>query len=243
MSQEGLFRTVGSRGRLVDRVVDEIQTLIVGGQLLAGTKLPAEMELAARFAVSRTVIREAVRILVAKGLLETRRGVGTTVRQVTRDRVVEPLSMLLQVHKGSIDHLYQVRSILEVAIVGLAAAQATPEDVVELRQIVTDQAMVKNEPIEFAARDADFHRGLAKTTHNPLLIILLDSIRDMMQQIRLRVSSRPDFNQLIVQDHQRILDCVAAKDADSACRAMQEHIERARTFQEEVFISQEHKLT
>jgi GntR family transcriptional regulator, transcriptional repressor for pyruvate dehydrogenase complex len=236
MSQEGLFRTVGSRGRLVDRVVDEVQTLIVGGQLPAGTRLPAEMGLAARFAVSRTVIREAVRILVAKGLLETRPGVGTTVRQVTRDQVVEPLSMLLQVHKGSIDHLHQVRSILEVAIAGLAAAQATPEDIIELRQIVTDQAMVGNEPTEFAAKDADFHRGLANTTHNPLLSILLDSIRDMMQEIRLRVSSRPDFNPLIVHDHQRILDCVAAKDADGARRAMQEHIERARAFQEQVFV-------
>src|SRR3990172_4915905 len=95
-TSKSLFRSVGIKGGLVDRVVEEIQRVIVNGHLELGMKLPPERELAEELGVSRTVIREAVRILVAKGLLETRPGVGTIVRQVNRDQIVGPLSLLLQ---------------------------------------------------------------------------------------------------------------------------------------------------
>jgi DNA-binding FadR family transcriptional regulator len=111
MESESPFRMIGSKARLVDRVVNEIQGLIVEGKLQPGMKLPPEREFADQIGVSRTVVREAVHVLVTKGLLETRPGVGTTVRQVTREQVVEPLGLLLQAHDVSIDNLHQVRSI------------------------------------------------------------------------------------------------------------------------------------
>ena len=112
-----LFQTV-SKQRLVDRVVADIQDLIIQGKLAVGAKLPPERELAELFGVSRTVIREAVRILVTKGLLESKHGIGTMVRQGTRDQLVEPLGWLLQRNDVTLDDLHEVRTILEVEIAG-----------------------------------------------------------------------------------------------------------------------------
>ncbi|MFB0546196.1 MAG: FadR/GntR family transcriptional regulator [Anaerolineae bacterium] len=238
MSGESPFRTVGTKGRLVDRVVNEIQGLIVSGRLEPGTKLPPERELAEEIGVSRTVIREAVHILGTKGLLETRQGVGTIVRQVTRDQIVEPLSLLLQTSDGgiSIEHLHQVRRILEIEIAGLAALQATEDDVEELRRTVTEMGLAEDDPEAFASRDADFHQALAKTTRNPLLVVLLDSIRDLMQEVRLLVTSYPGLPQQVMPDHRKILDRVIAKDPSGARQAMQEHLERARHIQQVVLM-------
>jgi GntR family transcriptional repressor for pyruvate dehydrogenase complex len=236
MDNNNLFRNVGVQGGLVDRVVGEIQRVIVSGQLEPGMRLLPERELAEELGVSRTVVREAVRILVAKGLLETKPGVGTIVRQVTSDQIVEPLSLLLQSQKTgvSIDHLHQVRRMIEIEIAGLAAEQATKGDIVKLRELLADMESVTDIPEAFVTQDADFHRGLARTTHNPLLIILLDSIRDLMQEVRLMVTRHPDLRRLVIPDHRNILDRVATKDPEGARRAMEAHLEHARRFQEEL---------
>jgi GntR family transcriptional repressor for pyruvate dehydrogenase complex len=236
MQDQNLFRYVGIKGGLVDRVVGEIQRVIVDGQLEPGMKLPPERELAYELGVSRTVIREAVRILVAKGLLETRPGVGTLVRQVGRDQIVEPLSLLLQSQEGgiSLDHLHQVRQILEVEIAGLAAVQATEEDIARLKQIVNRMEAAAGVPESFAALDGDFHQALARTTRNPLLVLLLDSIRDVMQAVRLRVNRHPGLYERVMRDHTQIVERVAAKDARGARQAMREHLEHARDIQHAV---------
>ena len=235
MSVETMFRSVAPEGRLVDRVAGEIQRLIVDGQLQAGMRLPSEMELGAQLAVSRTVIREAMHILMAKGLLETRPGVGTIVREVTRDQVVEPLGHLLRVRNASLDHLHQVRAILEVEIAALAAAGAGDDDVAELQRIMDDMEAACGDPETVAACDAEFHRWLAQTTRNPLLTILLDSIRDLMQEVRLRVSTQPFVVQTIIPDHRRVLECVIARDSEGARRAMRAHVDNARSIQQSVF--------
>jgi GntR family transcriptional repressor for pyruvate dehydrogenase complex len=236
MESESIFRNVGVQGGLVDRVVNEIQRVIVSGQLEPGMKLLPERELADELGVSRTVIREAVRILVAKGLLETKPGVGTIVRQVTSDQIVEPLSLLLRTQEEgvSIEHLHQVRHMLEVEIAGLAALQATEDDIAELTGILDNMEAVLDIPEAFVTIDADFHRGLARTTHNPLLIILLDSIRDLMQEVRLLVTRHPDLRKKVMPDHRKILERVAANDPEGARQAMEVHLDHARRFQEEL---------
>jgi GntR family transcriptional repressor for pyruvate dehydrogenase complex len=236
MDSESMFRNVGVQGGLVDRVVNEIQGVIVSGQLEPGMKLLPERELAEELGVSRTVIREAVRILVAKGLLETKPGVGTIVRQVTSDQIVEPLSLLLRAQEEdiSVEHLHQVRRMLEVEIAVLAALQATEEDLAELETVLAEVESVTDIPGPFATKDADYHRGLARATHNPLLIILLDSIRDLMQEVRLLVTRHPDLREKVMPDHRRILERVAARDPEGARHAMEAHLEHALKFQEEL---------
>jgi GntR family transcriptional regulator, transcriptional repressor for pyruvate dehydrogenase complex len=238
MISETLFQNVGTKNRLVDRVADEIQRLITSGQLIPGTRLPPEREFAEQLGVSRPVVREAVHQLVAKGLLESKHGSGTTVRQVTREALVEPLGWIAQAHGATLDDLHDVRSILEIAIAKLAAAQASDVEIARLREIVGQMEGCKDDVACFVGYDADFHQALSETTHNPLLAVLLDSVRDLMQQVRLQVHRHPAVYETVVPDHEAIVAAVAARDPEAAARAMQRHLDHARTFQRAILASQ-----
>lgn len=229
ITQPTVFRAVGSKQKLVDRVVQALEELIISRQLEPDTKLPPERDLADQLGVSRTVLREAVRILVTKGLLETQPGKGTLVRKLTREQVVEPLSLLLRNHTGgeiSFEQLYQVRSILEVEIAGLAASQASEADMAQLKQIVAGMEEAQNDVVTLAARDADFHSALAKMTHNPLLAILVDSIRDLLQEYVARVTPYLDPSQENLPLHQKLLERIEARDVAGARQAMQENLDQ-----------------
>jgi GntR family transcriptional repressor for pyruvate dehydrogenase complex len=228
--ESALFQTV-SKQRLVDRVVADIQDLIIQGKLAVGTKLPPERELAELFGVSRTVIREAVRILVTKGLLESKHGIGTMVRQVTRDQLVEPLGWLLQRNGATLDDLHEVRTILEVEIAGEAAKRATNEDIARLEQVLEHALTVRTNPAAFAASDAEFHQLLAGILHNSMLAVLLDSIRTLMAEIRLKVSRYSEFDTVVLADHAAILAAIRVRNAVDARKAMHNHLVHAREFQ------------
>jgi DNA-binding FadR family transcriptional regulator len=224
------FRTIGRKDGLVDRVVDSIQAQILSGQLAVGARL---------LGVSRTVVREAVCILVTKGLLETRHGVGTTVHAFTRQEAIKPLTMFLRTcgQEVSIEHLYQVRSILEVENAGLAAEKGCDADVGDLRAICAEMEAVAGAPERFAAKDDEFHRRLAQTTHNPLLVLLLDSIHDMMTEVRVLVAQKQGLFEQVMPSHKRIVECVAARDARGARRAMREHLVVALAIQSDLILN------
>ncbi len=231
MKKQNPFQAVGSKERLVDRVVNEIERLIIEGELEPGTKLPPERELAEQLGVSRTVLRESVHILVARGLLETTHGVGTLVRQITREQVVAPLNLYLRTQnagKVSFSDLHRVRSILEVEIAGIAALQATDEDIANLRKIVEDMEMAQDDHEALATRDADFHSALAETTHNSLLIVLVDSIQDLLQEYITLITPYIDPHRDSVQLHFNILERVEAKDAAGAREAMRVNLDQMR---------------
>jgi len=221
-------------------VVNEVQRLITAGQIQPGMRLPPERQLCEQFGVSRTVVREAVRILVTKGLLETRPGIGTTACSLTSQQLTRPLSILMQAHqqKITLDHLHQVRKILEVEIARLAALQANEEDLARLGEIVQSMQEVQGEARQFALLDGEFHQALAATTHNPLLALLLDSIHDLMWDVRLMVQQHPDLAQTVIPDHQRILESIASRQPQAASQAMQEHLDHARLIQER-FLAEE----
>ncbi len=233
------FNTIGNKDRLVDRVVNAIRQMIVDGQLLPGMRLPSERELAERVGVSRTVVREAVHILVAKGLLETRHGVGTIVRQMTSDLVAEPLSLLMQTQGLTLDHIHQVRVILEAATVRLAAQQADAQELARLSAIIEEMPQRIGQLDEFVALDDAFHHALAEMTHNPLIVMLAETIGQIMHEVRVHVHQFGQVYATSTRDHQRIFGRVAAGDADGASQAMLDHLEHARRFQAEYTASKE----
>ena len=237
MPEANLFHAVATKGGLVERVVKDIQRLIIDGHLKPGMKLPSEREMADQIGVSRTVVREAVRILAATGLLEVRRGAGTIVQQITEDHVGERLNLLLRTSGLSLAKVHEVRSILEVEIAGLAAQQATPDDTAKLRGVLAAMDEAKSSPKEFANKDAEFHTVLAQTTHNPLFSVLLGSIRDLMAEVRLSVSQYPDLFATVMPDHYRILDRIIAQDVDGAREEMRAHLVHARSIQQ-AFLAQ-----
>jgi GntR family transcriptional repressor for pyruvate dehydrogenase complex len=182
------------------------------------------------------VVREAVRTLVTKGLLETRHGIGTTVKAITRDEVTLPLTLYLRTcgQEVNIEHLHQVRSILEVANAGLAAAQRTEADIVELTRLCDEMQSAADDAEQFAIKDSEFHRRLIQTTHNPLMMLLLDSVQKMTAEVRTLVGRQPHLFDRVMPTHIRILECVAAQDPDGARAAMREHLDNALAVQREL---------
>lgn len=230
MEYPDLFQAVGPAERLTDLVLRQIQGLILENKIRPGMKLPSERELAEMLGVSRTVVREATGSLATMGLVEIRPGVGIVVRSLNTDKLAASLSLLLRAREGGIsfDHLHEVRSVLEVEIAGLAAERATEEDVAALEEVYAKMDVAEKDSPAFAAGDVDLHRTLARATHNPLFVALMDSIQDVLLEQRLRVAALPDLARKIMPYHRDILDRVKAKDPEGARDAMRRHLIQAR---------------
>jgi GntR family transcriptional repressor for pyruvate dehydrogenase complex len=177
-------------------------------------------------------------MLVTKGLLETRPGVGTLVKKVTSDQITEPLSMIINQAGGvNLEHLSQVRQILEVEIAEAAAREATEQDLERIESVLRSLSTVKDDPAEFNRRDAEFHSALAEASHNPLLAVLLSSIRDLTESVRKLVQNYPHLADVVIPDHIRIFECIQARDPAGARQAMLNHLEHARQIQKDYLAS------
>lgn len=213
---------------LADRVAEHMMGRVLDGTLKRGVRLPPERILAEQFGVSRTVIREAVRTLVSKGLLETSGGSGTYVRSPDPASVAESMSLLLRLHHGATaipyDKVHEVRLVLEVEIAGLAARRAQPEDLLALEREIARQREADADRDAYVASDVAFHAALAAAAHNELFPVLLNSISDVMAEVRQLGFAVPGTHEAAVLHHERILAAVKARDAAAAVRAMKAHL-------------------
>ena len=177
-------------------------------------------------------MREAVHILVTKGLLISRRKLGTLVRSMDQTAISEPLSILLQSKGFTLEDLHEVRSLLEVEIAGLAAERASAENVEQLAAIVNVMESFRSDPVRYAESDAEFHHCLASASGNALLIMLLNSVASLLKEVRLSLSSAPELFVSALADHRRILEAVSSRSSSKARQAMRLHLQHARHIQE-----------
>ena len=203
-----------------------MQELIVQGRLPPGERLPSERELADRFDVSRTVIREAVRSLMAKGLLEVHSGSGMIVCTPTASSIADHFNLLLRLNSEGdpLEYIFDVRHVLEVEIAGRAARQATGADIEEIEYHLQRMADNLEDLEQAAAADVAFHAALARATQNPLFAILLDSISEIMLEVRRLGFTLSGAPQKILEEHARILQSVKSGDVEASQTAMSEHL-------------------
>jgi GntR family transcriptional repressor for pyruvate dehydrogenase complex len=208
-SSTELFKTLLRESTLSDRVTEQIENLIIENHLQPGDHLPPERELARQFGVSRTVVREAIRALVAKSLLETKSGGGTLVRSPTAESVAQSMSLFLRGGQPELDmsKVVEVRRILEVEIAGLAAERHTSEDLDTMEAILIEAANGTGRD-HFAKTDVAFHAALARATHNELFGLLLDSVSDVMFKVRYLGFDVPDAIVRALIYHRAILEQV-----------------------------------
>ena len=223
-----MYKLVQS-SRLYEQIVKQIEESIERGDLKAGHQLPPERELALQFGVSRTAVREAVKALREKGLVEAYPGRGTFITSETSNSIRLSFDRMIKSgpREGTL-HLVEVREILEPEIAALAATRVTEECLNELREAIQIMNGAKSDPDAFIEADLDFHLALAEAAANPLILSLIDSIIGVLREQRIsifQVEGGPDRGQY---HHKRILEAVENHDPVGAREAMRAHLRQVR---------------
>lgn len=215
-----------ARRPVAEQIVRRIATLFESGELAPGDKLPPERRLAEVFGVSRGSVREAIKSLVEAGLLESRAGSGTYVVADRQDEFAASLLDSLGRSRKKLKEILQVRQILEPQIARLAAQNATPADVVQLRMLLTCQR--REIATGGTGRDADsaFHATLARITGNPVLFELVEDIADILAESRSDFLQTEERRIASLAAHERILIAVEKGDPEAAQKCMEEHLRR-----------------
>lgn len=223
-----MYKIVQS-SRLYEQIVEQIEQSVQKGDLKPGDQLPAERELAEQFGVSRTAVREAVKALREKGLVEAYPGKGTFITNGSSNPMRQSLDrMMRSAQVDATSSLVEVREILEPEIAALAAVRATEENLNSLREAVAVMDAAKRDPDAYIEADLDFHLELAEAAANPLILSLIDSIIGVLREQRMRifeVDGGPDRGQY---HHKKILEAMEHQDAQGAREAMRAHLRQVR---------------
>jgi GntR family transcriptional repressor for pyruvate dehydrogenase complex len=220
------FRALQREPTLASQVTIQLEGLISQQHLQPGDRLPSERELAKQFGVSRTVVREAMRAMAAKGLVEVQSGSGTILRGMTTDTISKSFSMLLRQGRPHLDYdkVNEVRRLLEVEIAGLAAERRTAADLDKLQEIVRDMDAMKRDRESFARIDVAFHTALAAATHNDLFVVMLESLSEVMLEVRLTGFETPGASAHAIEYHFRIYEQVRDQNVKAARQVMADHL-------------------
>lgn len=222
-----IFVQLGT-GKLLSKSVEEqIVNAIKERKLSPGQKLPTELQLCHAFGVSRTVMREALRMLSARGLISIQKGRGMFVRDYSASDMAGPISLYLSLNYDR-DHVLDVvhaRQVIEPSIAAMAAKNRTDADILKIRGNVEELRVLNGTYEELATLDQDFHVLVARASGNPIVPLLLEPINKMMPQIKSSVyATIHDAKASAVEYHGKILESIVARDETAARNWMIEHL-------------------
>ncbi|MDT0269841.1 FadR/GntR family transcriptional regulator [Streptomyces sp. DSM 44915] len=218
------FRQVSSE-RISRRVVQQFQQMMREGELRHGDKLPAERELAEQFSVSRNSVREALRQLDLLGLVESRHGEGTFVRQPTASQLMAPFQAVIELSSPAVDSVMEFRMAFEPGVASLAAANLTVEGQEHLTAalLAFERAVEEGGPVETV--DSDFHLAVARATRNTTVLAVHTAVYELLRDMRTRLDrSSYHPHDKTVAGHRAVYDAVVARDPELAGRVMRAHL-------------------
>jgi GntR family transcriptional repressor for pyruvate dehydrogenase complex len=206
---------------VAERLLDQIRD----GQLTPGDVLPPERELVQSYGVGRSSVREALRMLESRGLIESR-GDGAFAVSNLRNPFNQSLGLLLRIDQASYANLFEVRRILEGEAAALAASRRTAADVRAMESVVEEMDEGLSSEQRFINADLDFHMAIAAASGNPVLVHLMHAIRELLQRSLSSSYHIPGSPERAVEMHRLILEAVAEKRPEDARQRMQEHVAR-----------------
>jgi len=211
--------------RYSDHIVELIKAKIIQENLKIGTRLPSEVDLSQEFSVSRSVIREALRILEISGLVNIKKGPsgGIFVSNVYHKPITDSLSNMILSGELTTDHLFNARMLIEPHIAREAVRHATKNNLNALQKLMTDSEAHLDDPVRLRRNNLDFHLLLARASGNPVLALLLESILELMVERFLDFWDL-NFEQHFFQVHKNIFQVIKAKKPDEAGRLIEEDI-------------------
>lgn len=223
-AEAGLALTPVRRRRLYEDVVQQLQSLISSGRLEPGDQLPSERALADQLAVSRTSVREALRILEARGMVETRPGHGLFVRGRRTEEIVSILAAYLVRERESFLEVLDVREALERKAAERAAVLATAKDLESIKAalvMMQEEVLEGRMPIE---SDTAFHRALGAASRNEVLSQTLDTVLGLMSQRRREILSEDYGGILMLHQHVNIYRAIKNRDSGAAATLVSAHL-------------------
>jgi GntR family transcriptional repressor for pyruvate dehydrogenase complex len=198
--------------------------MVISSGLSRGERLPPERELVGRLGVSRTVVREALNLLEARGLISIEHGRGAVVSGGDTSAVRDTLGLLLRVRPKALWELLEMRQILEVEISGLAAERAAPEDTAAMRAQLDMMLAAIDAPEGYVEADVAFHALLARAARNGVLLTMIEPIGELLRASREVSASQPGSARRALREHEEILRRVERGDAEGARREMRTHL-------------------
>ena len=218
--------------RLYEQIVQQIEESVLNGSLKPGDQLPAERDLAQRLGVSRTAVREAVKTLREKGLVEAYSGRGTFITDGTSQAARQSFDLMVKIgqqgQQEGLPHLVELRLALEPGIAAMAAERVTDEDLTAMREAIAVMDGAQENAEVYIEADLDFHLALAEAAANPLILSLIDSIVGLLRTERIRIFKVEGGPQRSQVHHKRILSAVERRDPEMARCAMRAHLEQVR---------------
>lgn len=217
-------------GTLTDRIVAALVELIRGEGFQPGSRLPSEMNMASRFGVSRTVIREAISRLKSEGLVESRQGSGVFVRQGNMDapfridpNIVDSIQSVLQV--------VELRLALEGEIAGFAAKRCSATQVKAIIQALKQIEIDEQEGKDGVDADIAFHRSIAEATGNPQFLAIIEFLFNFLESatatMRNYEATKEELSREVKDEHAAIVDAISRRDPEAARTAARKHMEGA----------------
>lgn len=212
--------------QLVRILSDYISNAIMEGEYKLGDKLPSDRDLAAKFGVGRTALREALKVLSVLGLIDIRPGQGTFICKNTSNFFLMPLSWSFFVGDDQVDNMIEVRNVLEQKSAQLAAQNATEEDLEFLTNVYENSKQAYNDGNfkDFLDYDMEFHLAIARCSHNPVIQNLLFTSRSLIRQISKSGMLTLENLRNIYVEHGIIYDAIKNKDSYGASQKMISHL-------------------
>jgi GntR family transcriptional repressor for pyruvate dehydrogenase complex len=214
----------GPPKKLHTEIIERIRELIREKELGPGSRLPAERTLARSLGVSRNSVREAIRQLEEGGILESRRGAGTYVATNDTTILARALTREMERKMTRIHEIFEIRSLLEPQIAGLAAAKIAPDQVARLRDIVAKQQSAVGNIKRFTALDTRFHDLLVQASGNEVLEQIMRTLRTILKESRCAPLMTTTRQEASIKGHTAIVDALESGNVRETIAAMGEHI-------------------
>lgn len=207
-------------------------------QLQPGDRLPSERDLAERLGIGRNAVREGVAALTTLRVLEARPNSGLYLKHIATDSSFETLAMLAEMGSTpspvEISETTEVRQALETLAVELACVRRTEDDLDRMEDILLRTERVLREDGNIAEHDTEFHLALVGATHNSVLVRVLNSFYRMTAARRSAWFGNQAQGRSSARDHRKLLQAVAARDAEEARRQIERHMTRATAYWKQV---------
>jgi GntR family transcriptional repressor for pyruvate dehydrogenase complex len=215
-----LFQIATRTQKISDQIIEQIRNSILSGQFKPGDKVASEKELMSEFGVSKATLREALRVLEGMGLVEIKKGIsgGVFIAEVDMKTTIHGIINFLHFKTVSVKDITMIRYLLEPPVAQIAASRIQPEDIVKLENIITETPATSP---AIVSREIGFHRYLARMTENPILILMMDFIDNILNDIKFQLDLGPEFYYQVAKAHQSILECLKQKDSIGARREIE----------------------